>query len=81
VTGVQPGPSEVQVPAKARSSSLLQNVQTRPGIIGLSEHWIQGGSLPGIGRPEREFVKECPNNAKVKNALSYNSSYLNKQFC
>jgi len=81
VTGVRPGPPEVQVPARARVFSLLQNVQTRPGTIGLSEHWIQGNSLPGIGRLEHEFAEERPYNAKVKNALSYNSSYLNRRFC
>ena len=81
MTGVRTGRSEVQVPARARSFSLLQNVQTSPGTIRLSEHWIEGDSLLGINRLEREFTKERPTNAKVKHALSDNSSYLNKRFC
>jgi hypothetical protein len=80
VTWVGARRSEIQVPARARSFSLLQNVQTSPGTIRISELLIEGDSLPGINRLEREFAKEPPSNAKVKNALNNNSSYLNKRF-
>jgi hypothetical protein len=64
----------LRFPARAGNSSLHHRVQNGSGAHPASYPMGNGGSFPGVKRPESEADQSHPSSAEVKNAWSYNST-------